>query len=283
MEDTPKEIVFRKTREFGDVVADSFEFIKAESKPVFKLVIPYVLPFILVYAALQVYVQMKVLTHVDFSDPEKFLAQLGPVYVNIFFSSLFGVFMQSLLVGTYYSYIEFYIKRGRGNFTTGDVAPVLFMNTLYALGANLLIFMLVLVGVMLCIIPGIYLANSLSLVVMVLIFEKKGISHAFVKSWRLVNSRWWHTFGLNLLGVLIIYSVNFLFSLPGLFAGVSSPVESGDAGVAINYPDWYWVLSGISSVVSSLAWIVCYTFLSIQYFNLEERTAGDFPGQEQGH
>ena len=62
-------------------------------------------------------VQIKISGKIDFSDSEKILANIGPLYKNIFLFSLFGLFVQSLLIGTYYSYIEIYIKKGKGNFT----------------------------------------------------------------------------------------------------------------------------------------------------------------------
>ena len=180
--------------------------------------------------------------------------------------------MQSLLAGTYYSYIEIYVKKGKGNFELSEITPLLFSNGLLALGANLVLFIAVMLGVIMCILPGLYIANTLSIVVMILIFEKKGLGDALSRSWNLVNSQWWNTLLLNLLGLIIIGVAGFVISIPSMFAGISSNIFSLQETEALEYPDWYWVLMGIATIVSSILYVIPYTFLAFQYFNLDERT-----------
>ena len=275
-----KEIQFQKVRETGEIINDSFEFLREEIRPVSKLILRYVLPFILVYGGLQVYIQMKVLGSIDFSDPESFLGDIGPIYTNILLASLFAVFVQSLLAGTFYSYVEIYVRKGKGNFDPADIGPALFSNTLVALGANLLLYFITLIGVILCILPGIYFANSLSPLVIVLFMEKKGLADALSRTWRLVHTQWWNTFLLNVLGVVIIYAAGFVVTLPASFVGGMSAAGGFQGDKITTFPDWYWVLSGLSTVVSALLWVVPYTFLAFQYFNLKERNAPAPPAED---
>ena len=272
-----KEIDFRKKREVGDIITDSFQFLKQEYQPVLSLVAIYVMPFLLLYGAAQVFLQMKVIDSIDFTDAESLMANIGPVYTNILLYSLFGVFVQSLLIGTYYSYIEVYVKKGKGNFDLSEVKTLLYSNGLLALGAGVTVYIIVLIGIILCIIPGIYFANTLSLTAMIFIFEKRGLGNAVMRSALMVRFSWWNTFLLNLIGIIIIWVISMFLSLPTMLAGVSQNILSMEEPVAINYPTWYWVLSGLTSVISSLLMIILYTFLAFQYFNLDERTKGFFP------
>lgn len=267
-----QEIQFRKQREIGNIISDSFQFLKCESKPLLRLTIIYVLPFIILYGIAQVYVQRKIMGNVDFSDPEMLMSNLGPIYSNILFASLFSVFVQSLLSGAFYSYVEAYVKKGKGNFALHEITPYLFSNSLLALGANLIIFVTVIMGLFLCIVPGFYFGNSLSLVVMIIIFEKRGLGNALTRSWSMVNSQWWNTFALNLVAFLIIMAVGFVLSIPTMIAGISSSVFSMQDSGTFNYPDWYWVVMAISSIISSVLWVIPYTFWAFQYFNIDERT-----------
>lgn len=267
---TDKNIQFQKVRELGEIIGDSFEFLKEEFRPLSKLILQYVFPFILMYGGLQVYVQMKVIGSIDFSDPEGLFNNIGPLYMNILLSSLFAVFVQSLLIGTFYSYLQLYIEKGKGNFSLEDVSPVLFPNTLKALGASFVLYFLVLLGVMMCILPGIYLANSLSPLVMVLLFEKKSLADALVRTWKLVHTGWGNTFVLNLLAVVIVYAAGFVVTLPNFFTGTGEVIGGQGAG-SNEVSTISWVLVGLSTVVSSLFWIVPFTFLAFQYFNLRER------------
>jgi hypothetical protein len=270
-------VQFRKKRETGDVIADSFRFLKQERKPLSKLFAVYILPFIIIYGILQVYVQIKVTGKVDLNNPDMIISNLGPIYSNILIVSLFGLFVQSLLGGTYYTYIDYYIKKGKGNFELSEITPFFFSNSLWALGANLLLFAAVMAGLILFIVPGIYFANTFSIVVMILIFEKKGIGNAFTRSWMLVNSQWWNTLLINLAGIIMVYTVSFVLSIPSMIAGVSSTMLSLQETGAVQYPQWYWILTGLSVIVSALFWIIPYTFLAFQYFNLDERTKPTTP------
>jgi hypothetical protein len=266
-----KEILFRKKREIGDIFSDSFEFIKQEYKPVSKLMGIYVLPFLLLYALVNVYLQKNVMSQFDFSDPETLLENIGPMYLNIFVFSLFGLFVQSLLIAAYYSYIEVYVKKGKGNFELSDITPHLFTNGLLAIGASIVLFVLVVIGIILCIIPGIYFANTFSLVFFILIFEKKGFANAFSRSSSLIKTQWWNTLLINIVAIIIIWTVGIIISIPTMIMGFSKNIFNPDAETVV-YPDWYWVLIAVSAIVSSVLYIIPYTFLAFQYFNLEEET-----------
>ncbi len=265
-----KEIQFRKTRELGIIISDSFEFLKQEAKPISRLILFYVLPFVALYAAGQVYLQKNVLSQVDLSDQEAIMRNIGPFYLNLFTFMLFGLFIQSLFIGTFYSYIEAYIKQGKGNFQFDDISSKFFSNSLLALGANLVLAIIVTFGLIMCIIPGIYFANTFSLVVFVFIYEKKGLGDALSRSWKLVNTQWWNTFVLNLLGMVMVWVVSMLMSIPAMLAGISNNMFSAAATNPQDYPSWYWFVYGISAALGTLMLIIIFTFQAFQYFNLEE-------------
>ncbi len=272
-------IRFRKKREVGEVINDSIAFLKQEHKPVSRILLVYVLPFVILYAAAQVYFQRNVMVNFDFTDPESMMGNIGPFYLNLFFFMLFSLFIQSLLAGTYYSYIEAYIKKGKGNFELSDITSHFFSNSLLALGAGFVYTVIVLMGVMLCILPGIFMANSLSLVVFIFIFEKRGINDSLMSSLRLVNSQWWNTLLINLIGLVLVYVAGIILSIPGMFAGGGGNLMAPAPEAPVEYPQWYWVLNGISSAVTTLLLIIPYTFQAFQYFNLKERLE---PGSGQG-
>jgi hypothetical protein len=267
---TEKEIQFRKKREIGDIFTDTFGFLKQEYKPISKLIAVYVLPFLIMYGVVQVYLQKNVISKIDFTDSEALLANIGPVYLNVFLFSLFGLFVQSLLIATFYSYIEVYVKKGKGNFDFSEITPNLFSNGLLAIGASIVIFIVVIFGLILCIIPGIYFANTLSLAFIILLFEKKGVGNALMRSALLVKLDWWNTLMINIVGVILIWTASFIMSIPSIITGFSAGILS-QSETPVEYPDWYWIMIGVSTVVSSVLWIIPYTFMAFQYFNLVER------------
>lgn len=264
-------IEFREKREIGDIFTDSFKFLKLEIKPLARLMGIYAFPFIILYGVVQVYIQKNILGNIDLSDMGNLMSNMGPLYLNIFLFSLFGLFIQALVIATFYSYIEAYVKKGKGNFELSDITPELFNNGLLAIGASLAVYVMVLFGLILCIVPGIYFANTLSPAIIILLFERKGIAAALTRSAFLVNRQWWNTFLINIVGLIIIWTVSFVFSIPGMLAGFSISLTN-QVTTPLDYPDWYWVLSGISTIVSSVFYIIPYTFIAFQYFNLDEIT-----------
>ena len=111
-----KQIQFQKKREVGEIITDSFKFLLQEYKPILRLVIVYVLPFLILYAYVQVQVQQKLLGGIDFSDTEMLMENIGPIYKHLFMTGIFSLFVQSLLAATFYSYVNAYITKGKNNF-----------------------------------------------------------------------------------------------------------------------------------------------------------------------
>jgi hypothetical protein len=275
-----KEIQFRKKRELGELISDSFEFIKQEYKPLFKLIFTYVLPFLILYGIVQVYIQMKIIGKIDLSSPETMMAHIGPIYLNLLLFSLFGIFVQSLLISALYSYIEIYVKKGKGNFDLSEITPLILSNGLLARGAGQVYFIISMIGLFMFIIPGFYFANTFSLVVIILIFEKKGLGNAMSRSWSLVSSQWWSTFVLIIAGIVIAWVIGLVVSIPAMTLGVSmNPLNATESGTA-EPSQWYWALMGLTTIITSLFWVIPFTFLAFQYFNLDERTKHQKPLQD---
>jgi len=273
-----KKIKFRKTRTTSEVISDSLSFLKSEYKTIFKLLSGYVFPFFVLNAFLQVYVQQKILGKIDIYDSEALMANFGPVYLNLFLASLFALFVQSLLIGAFYTYLEAYIHKGKDNFELSDITPRLFSNSLQALIANFVLFALVLLGIMLFVLPGVYFANSFSILVFVFLFEKNNLGQSMQRSFRLVHVQWWSTLLINITGIAIIYFAGLILSLPSAFIGEETPAALPETEtVAAGYSVSYWVWIGISSVITSLLWVIPYTFMALQYFNLDERSKANSP------
>jgi len=268
---TETQIEFRKKREIGDIFTDSFKFLKTERKPLTRLMGVYALPFLILLGVFQVYMQKIILGNVDLSDIENLMSNLRPLFQNIFFLFLFQIFIQALVIATFYTYIEAYVKKEKGNFTLADITPELFNNGMLAIGASVAIYLMVIFGFFLCVLPAIYFANILSPAILILFFERKEVATALSRSAFLVNQQWWNTLLINIVGLIIIYAVGLIFSIPASLAGLTLTLTN-EGTTPANYPDWYWVLSGFSTIVSSVFYIIPYTFIAFQYFNLDEMT-----------
>jgi hypothetical protein len=76
--------------------------------------------------------------------------------------------------------------------------------------------LMVTIGTIGCFVPGIWLAVAYSLAIPALLIEDVRGWKALTRSFRLVRGRWWPTFGVLILGYLLITIVQTMFSLPVL-------------------------------------------------------------------
>ena len=88
------------------------------------------------------------------------------------------------------------------------------------LGLTLLVTLVVLLGTLACVLPGIWLYVGLALAVPVLILENTTIRGAMSRSWQLVKGNWWRIFGILLLAAVLVTLISMVISLPfSLFSG----------------------------------------------------------------
>lgn len=117
------------------------------------------------------------------------------------------------------------------------------------LGATLLAALVIAVGLVLCILPGIYAAVLFSLVGSALVLERCGVGTAFGRSRALVNGAWWRTFGILLLANVISYIISGIISLPfGLASGLSAGF-TGDPTAALSAGSL--ALSAVGAIIAS--------------------------------
>jgi len=265
---------FAKRREPGEILTDTILFLKAEYKPIARLTAVYVLPFMILMAVVQVYLQIKLAEASEIFNQlgqERLIAELGGLYGNMLLFILFNVFVQSLLAALLFTYISYYIRVGAGNFSDADISAMLFHNSLRALAAGFLVAALSLIGLMLCILPGIVLANSLSLAVFISVFENRQPGYSLARSWMLVRRQWWVTLSLAIIGILFMWLVSIIFTLPIFVQNTFQSLQPLAAEKTAGMPLWHMIVTGIAVVVSSFAAIVPMTMMSLQYFNLLER------------
>jgi membrane-anchored glycerophosphoryl diester phosphodiesterase (GDPDase) len=141
-------------------------------------------------------------------------------------SIAFGIFIGGPLgYGQYYAYL----KAAKGQeVQVGDMFAG-FRNYGSAVGANLLVGLIVGVGVIFLIVPGIYFACKLAFVPYLVVDRKLRVGEAFRESWRMASQgRAWKVFLLGLLAIpiviagLIVIGVGVIISIMWISAALAS-------------------------------------------------------------
>jgi hypothetical protein len=119
------------------------------------------------------------------------------------------------------------------------------------------------VGLVFCLVPGIYLSAALAVTVPVLLGENLRGSRALGRSRRLVRGRWWGTAGLLLLGAIMTFVVGG--ALSGLVAALSAVGEDQHtvAGFAVA-----WIAGTLAKVLTTP---FTAAYVTVLYFDLRVR------------
>jgi hypothetical protein len=115
------------------------------------------------------------------------------------------------------------------------------------LGSVLLVSVLVglatVAGLIVLVLPGIYIGVRLAVSVEALVVEGRRGTEAMGRSWSLVGGHWWHAFGTLLVAILLIGVVNAVITTP--FSGGNWVVQGLAAAVATVVTLPYGVLVGV--------------------------------------
>jgi hypothetical protein len=98
-------------------------------------------------------------------------------------------------------------------------------------------------GLILLVIPGIYIGVRLAVSIEALVVEGRRGTQAMGRSWELVGGHWWHAFGTLLVAWLLIGVVNAVITAP--FSGAGWFVQAVAAAVATVVTLPYGVLVGV--------------------------------------
>ena len=276
-------IEFKKERDLGAIITDTFTFIRENWKEYFLTVFKIIGPVLLIGAAILVFAMVsysgaiKGILTLDQSAPDPSDA----------FSSIYGMFgwlfLMFVVFGVVYTllsevslyYIKSYIENnGVANFQ--EIKDNTFANIWKFVGLGLLNLIVIILGFFLCYLPGVYLAVVLSLSFSMMIFQEKTIGESFSHSFTLIKGEWWKTFGVVLVIAILVSMLGFVFSIPSLIyqlisMGVSFSNEDPTAILGILEDPIYLILNLIAYFGKFLFYSVTLIASAFIYFDLNEQ------------
>ncbi|MGH8993954.1 MAG: hypothetical protein ACRDZ7_20785 [Acidimicrobiia bacterium] len=136
------------------------------------------------------------------------------------------------------------------------LGPLVWLSILMGVGLT--------VGFALCLVPGVWLAVGWSLALVALLAEEQSATGALRRSYRLVKGRWWATFGVLLIALLLNMVVDQIVSIPFAIGSIFSP----NSGLGFG-------LSALANIISDVITtpFVAAVFVLV-YFDLRVRKEG---------
>ncbi len=265
-----KTFEFRKIRDFGSVMNHSFDFIKLEYKRLGKALLIYVLPFFVLTGILLIFIQTSLVDTVNNGvQPGSSIYQNYP-WKNVFSSYIIQLLNHTVLTTVVLSFISLYIKKN-AEFKVDDLRPYLIRTGIKLLLAYVVIFIIVVLGSIFLLIPGIYLGIVFSLVAPVIVFEETGLGTAMNRSFDVIKENWWKTFGILIIGWLIVYVFSLILSIPLLITTFTKTFHAVTNQTQPQiFSSGYLIFSTIISIIQTFAYSLILIFISIQYFSLVE-------------
>lgn len=267
-------IELAKTRDFGEIISDTFTFIGQNWKPLLKsyaIICGFFIVANLIVALLQ---QHKMLDTIQTNSPYSVGYNFGKYFrsmfgVTYFLSVIFGIFSLTAISLVPLSFIALYKEKGNVAPETEEVWNYFKHYFFRVMGSYLVIVICLVAGFFLCLVPGFYLWPVLSLILPIIVLENATLGYSWSKSFQLIKENWWSTFGAIAVSWIITYAAASIFIIPVTLVTVGSVFFSK------TQPSSSALI--LTTIISSL----CYVFYMLPtitaalcYFNLNERKEG---------
>ena len=228
-------IEFKKERDLGSIISDTFKFIRENWKSYFLTVIKITLPVLILFLLIlgyYFYSLSGLFSNIDNDTIENTFSGLGMVsfaitYILLLFS---GVALYVLMVMSSLYYIRSYINNG-GTTDFNTIKANVFGNFWPFFGMSVLIFFIIIFSMFLCIFPVFYTGTVLALAAPILVFEGRGAVESISHSFTLIKDHFWATFGVLFVVGILVYILSLSFSIPSIiynFIKIGTSLDEGD-------------------------------------------------------
>ena len=156
------------------------------------------------------------------------LLALAGGYIGALLGSLVEIFAAFLLQATLVKAVQD-VRDGRVDLSLGETVRAATPYLWAVAGASILAGIAITVGLILLIVPGLYLITIWAVIVPVIVLEQSGALASFGRSQQLVRGRGWHVFGTLVLVFIILIAVNLILGL--IFSALPSVLGNGLSSV----------------------------------------------------
>lgn len=277
-------VQFRQVRDLGQIVSSTFQFLKQNWKPLFRAIGTIVVPIALIAGFFMGKtvgdLQGLVFSRSMGDDPTAIFGLLAGNVLPMMggYTLMFAAVI--LLIAIVHEYIRLYDMGQHHGVTTAQLWNNSIGQIGSYLGAGFLSGILAVVGMLLCILPGIYVLTVLSLVMIVHAIERRGVTGSMARSNDLVKGRFWDTLGLviviALLNGVISYAIMLPLAMVGAIMGFSGLMEMAEGNTAAldGYGTFMAFQMAVQMAVGMLTYPIVYVGISLKYFSLVEEKEG---------
>lgn len=269
-------IEYYRIRDFGQKFNAAIEYLRQHFLSLFVVILVVTIPFTVLGGIIQ-YTNFSALQSIAFdgdTDPFEILSIMGEMIPLVMLTSLISLFLNAAMIGSIFMYMRL-TDNNESEVKPMDVVGKLIPKLGGIVVITIASSFIVVIAFFLFLIPGIYMAVVLSLAVPIYVFEDSTVGEALSKPFTLINGKWWSTFGLLFVTIMLVFILTFAIAFPiGLIIGLRElfTIEEFITDESVRF---WEILSG--SVINSLSYVffsLPSIALAFQYFNLTERIEG---------
>ena len=260
-------IELRKYRDFGQIINDSFAFLKENAKGLLVSVLVICGFFMVLGTITSVFTIMNKGYAASFSSDDYELHSRAVTYIVSVILYFFVLMLSHLCIFLVTNcYISVYIQKNNTPPTLAEVWGYFRYYFWRVLGGSILIFVLSCIGYLLCLIPGIYLMPIFSLIIPIIVIENASVRYSFNKSFRIIKSNWWMVFGVLFIMWIIVAVAGFFINFGVTFIEETSrmfTLKGAMLPVLIIFSALKHLLM-VTYILPAIAVSLCYFSLSEQ-------------------
>lgn len=264
-------IVLLEQRDFGRKINATFEFATRNFGPLSRSLLSIAGPFAVFAGITTGLFKYRFLRNAGGQSAADSVAQyLSVEYVLSVLLMCISIFLVGAVVSGYMTLYE--RRQSEEPISVDEVWREISGHLLSLAIGQLMIMVLVIVGFIFLVIPGIYLCIPLSFFTMIVVRNHLSPVDACKYSLRLIKDEWWATFGLLMVISFIQGVLGIVFQLPDTMVTVFSTL--GLVNGTMDSPVLQIVTSLIASVGGTIVGAIVWIALGFQYYNLVERKEG---------
>lgn len=267
-------VQLRQVRDFEQTIGDAITFMRQNGGVLARcVVVVAALPMVLqgILSAWQAANPVMP----DANDP---FGLMFDIYGQLFLVLIPSLIGRVLVICVTLEYVRAYLRNEHHGMTSGQLWKNSSGQFWSYLGIWFLSYLMYIVGLILCILPGVYLMTVFVLAGVVHAIERSGVGDGLGRSFKLANANFWPMLGLCAVLALIQIAVNIALALPlTLFSGIEQIFEPGFTG-QVDLPLWKVVVSGILTTIAGILEQVVHAAviiaLALRYFSIVEGSQG---------
>ncbi len=263
-------VEFKKRREFGEIISDTFLFIKQNFKPLMTAVLYLCGLFLIAGLISSIMAQLQLVGAMEGVRRGTINSPLAMIYNFSFGYLLVIIFMVCSYTSFYVtviSYISIYIQKGNIAPTVDEVWAYYKYYFFRVMGSGILMTAFLVVCFMLCLVPGIWVFPAVSLFYPIMVIENAGLGYSFNRCFKLVADEWWITAATMIVISIIMVACSYVIQIPAMIIAMASAFTNVEQPITKTYA----IVTSLAQQLSQVFMVIPIIGTTFIYFNLVER------------